>query len=467
MHKLKKVLPVITFPLVLTFCSFGLSQAAQNNEPEKFTLDRAVQYAIDNSLEMEQVYLTLKANEENQDKAYYNAKKLHKGENSLDQGKSSLNTAKDQLENVNQAIAQMDAAGADKNSPDYKKLVSTKEKLEAGIAAGETNLKAGKESFQEGIKKVSTELNLAGVTTNNLTDASSAADLMKTSADIALSVTNAGVLIQKQGLALQVENAYYDVLEKQRLVKVQQDTLNLATQLYQFAKNSYDTGFSAKDEYLLAQLQVKAAKMKLLQAQHNLQLAKNQLKQLMNYDLKKDIVLEDNFTTKAEELNLDQGLEKGLNKRLEILKGNGELLIARLNLSITAKSYTPNTYYYREAELQQEQAELNIKKQKSAVTNSILNSYNAVQTAKAALETVRDMEKLAQENLEIATYKYKAGFGEDSKLLKQMDTENLSGTIAEVLAAQEKVSEVQAAVVNAIYNYNLSLAKYKFDTGEY
>ncbi|WP_227762420.1 TolC family protein [Zhaonella formicivorans] len=438
---------------------------------KQLTLDEAIDYALKHSLDMRQIYLTLREKEENQDKAAYTAKKLKKGESDLEEGRRELNDNKQMLEYIKEQLAQLEQAGLDKDpayAEQYNRLQQNKELLEAGIPLGESQLNAGEQSLKEGITQVSRELMEAGVTNiDNLQSADNAADLMKTSATIALNVARAGVLIQKQGLALQVQNAYYEVLEKERLVKVQEDSLQLADKLYRFAKDSFEAGFSAKDEVLLATLQLKAAKTKLLQAKHDLAAAKNQLKKLMNYPEREDFTLKDNFTTQEAVPDLEQGLNQGLTKRLEVLKAEGELAVAALNFDIVSRTYTPNTFYYREADLQRERALLNLDRQRAEVKYSILDSYNAVKTAQEALDTVRDMQQLAKENLEIATFKYQTGFGENSKLLQELKIENLSGTIAEVLAAQEKLSEVEAAVVKAIYNYNLALAKYRFDTAQY
>ena len=77
------------------------------------------------------------------------------------------------------------------------------------------------------------------------------------------------------------------------------------------------------------------------------------------------------------------------------------------------------------------------------------------------------MVKQAQENLDIAGYKYEEGFGMENSLLKSLNLENAAGTIVEVLAAEENLSRVEEAQVEIIYSYNLAKANYFNETAEF
>ncbi len=376
-------------------------------------LNACIEYALQNSLDLQQALLLEEQKEEEQDKADFYSRKLKNSKKKLDLARSL-------------------------NAP------------ETMITAGEQSLYAALQDIKEGLQ-----------------DVDSTRDLMETQSDVGLAVAQAGVEIQKKGIELQVRNAYYEVLKEQRLVEVREAALNRALEQYNIIKAGYEIGMNAKDEHLLTDVQMRSMRLKLLEAQNQLNEANMNLKQLMNMDLTQNIVCEDDFTTENMDANLQKGIEQGQKKRLEVLKADGELLVYRLNKEVMQKSYTSNTFYVREAVLQEKIADVNYKKQLQEVEASIRNSYNALETTNKMLQEVNEMKLKAEENLKIATAKYQIGFGKDSILLKKLDSEALSGTIMEVMAAQENAAEVDEAVVNVIYNYNLAKVKYLFDIGTY
>lgn len=406
----------------------GEEQPSKTNSDnvKAMNLKACIDYALENSLDLQQALLLEEQKEEEQDKADFYSKKLKQGKKKLDTKRADYNKYKPGM------------------TEDQIKEV------EEGLTRGEQNLYGALQDIKEGLQ-----------------DVDSTRDLMETQSDVGLAVAQAGVEIQRKGIALQVRNAYYEVLKDQRMVEVRKAALNRALEQCNIIKAGYEIGMNAKDEHLLTDVQARSMRLKLLEAQNQLNEAKMNLKQLMNMGLNQDIVCEDDFTTEPMNANLLKGIEQGQKKRLEVLKADGELLVYRLNKEVMQKNYTSNTFYVREAVLQEKIADVNYKKKLQEVEASIRNSYSALETTKQMLQEVNEMKLKAGENLKIATAKYQIGFGKDSILLKKMDSEGLSGTIMEVMAAQENVAEVDEAVVNVIYNYNLAKAKYLFDIGTY
>ena len=83
------------------------------------------------------------------------------------------------------------------------------------------------------------------------------------------------------------------------------------------------------------------------------------------------------------------------------------------------------------------------------------------------LESTKEMVDEAKENLEIAILKYKEGFGVETSLLKNLNLEDSAGTIVEVLAAEEKLAEIEESVVQVTYAYNLARMQYLNNTGNF
>jgi len=80
---------------------------------------------------------------------------------------------------------------------------------------------------------------------------------------------------------------------------------------------------------------------------------------------------------------------------------------------------------------------------------------------KASEELVKD----AEEVLEIAQLKYDQGFGAENSLLNQMNLSQSSGTIIELVAAQENLVKIQAQVAQIRYSYTMAKIKYFNDAG--
>ena len=83
------------------------------------------------------------------------------------------------------------------------------------------------------------------------------------------------------------------------------------------------------------------------------------------------------------------------------------------------------------------------------------------------LEETKEMIEEAKDNVEIATAKYQEGFGVENSLLKSLNLGDSSGTIIEVLAAEEKLAEIEENVVKIIYNYNLARMQYLNNIGDF
>jgi hypothetical protein len=82
------------------------------------------------------------------------------------------------------------------------------------------------------------------------------------------------------------------------------------------------------------------------------------------------------------------------------------------------------------------------------------------------LPIIQEMQKKAAENLEIAQYKYEMGYPAENALMEKLNIESLSGTMAEVIAAQENLAEIEEKLVEMTGGYNIARVKYLNDIGE-
>ncbi len=65
----------------------------------------------------------------------------------------------------------------------------------------------------------------------------------------------------------------------------------------------------------------------------------------------------------------------------------------------------------------------------------------------------------------IAELKYEQGLGAENSLLQKMNLESSTGTIVELIAAQENLVEMEANVAQIKYNNIMAKVKYLNDSG--
>lgn len=269
--------------------------------------------------------------------------------------------------------------------------------------------------------------------------------------------------IYRNQIALQIQNSYYNVLKAKKLVEVKKSTVERAETQYRFSKDGYEAGMKAKDSMLLSELFLTGSKLEYEKAQSEYENAMTELKKNMNIPMDKDIRLDEAGMDEKLAVDLEEGLELGLEGRLEILKAREQLDIYGLNLELVDKRYNNKDTQYKEALRLKNLAVLELERTEREVESSIRQSYNTMKTMEIMLEEAEGMVAQAKECVDIAQSKYEEGFGADSALLDKLGLAASSGTILEVISAEENLTQIQEKYVQILYGYNLAKAKYLND----
>lgn len=269
--------------------------------------------------------------------------------------------------------------------------------------------------------------------------------------------------IYRNQIALQIQNSYYNVLKAKKLVEVKKSTVDRAETQYRFSNDGYEAGMKAKDSMLLSELFLTGAKLEYQKAQSEYENAMTELKKNMNIPMEKDIKLDEAGMDEKLAVDLEEGLELGLEGRLEILKAKEQLDIYDLNLSLVDKRYNNKNTQYKEALRLKNLSVLELERTEQEVESSIRQSYNTMKTMEAMLEEADGMVDQSKECVDIARSKYEEGFGADSALLDKLGLASSSGTILEVISAEENLTQVQEKYIQILYGYNLAKAKYLND----
>ncbi|WP_353095805.1 TolC family protein [Tissierella praeacuta] len=459
-------------------CTMTLGSAvevfAEDDKVLKLTMEEAVLMGIDNSLALDQVESEIKLADITKRSAHYSTRKLRRGDKSLRDAQKEINQAERLL---NQGVVPGDVSlGNGQTIKAGTKIDSLPTEIQDSIKNGiKKSIDDSRDRLSDGSLKIINALQEAGGTISSTLDfasldalnVDSTSDVLNTMADIGFEVTQASFDIYKNSIALLIQKNYYDVLQAKQMVEAKEKAMERGRIQYEFATASYNEGLKAKDDMLVASTYYKSTKIQYEKAKGDLENAIVELKKNLNIDFDKELVLTDVLVEKTEDFDLEKGLINGMKQRLEIKKALGEVVVYSTNFDETKKKYPSNTFQYQESEALKEKSVINFNQAKLEVESSIRQSYNSVNTVASMLSSTKEMIKEAEGNLEIATLKYKEGFGVQTSLLKNLNLEDSAGTIIEVLAAEEKLAEIEENVVKITYAYNLARMQYLNNTGNF
>ena len=147
---------------------------------------------------------------------------------------------------------------------------------------------------------------------------------------------------------LTVRLAYYDVLLAAQQITVNQASVNLLQKELDDQQHRYDAGTVPHFNVLRARVALANARPPLIQSQNNYRISKNNLANLLGYDLPRDIWdniplnLTDTFDSAPYVINLPDALQQALERRPELVALRKTEELQNLNIIDAASGYKPN-----------------------------------------------------------------------------------------------------------------------------
>ena len=312
--------------------------------------------------------------------------------------------------------------------------------------------------------KLDTKINYSSVIQLDTDDA---VNLMVSMADVNLDVTRYAKGIYRNQIAMLIQKNYYDALYAEKMVDLKKIAMARGEEQFDMVSLSYENGMKAKDDLLLAKMYYDSTKISYRLAQSTYKNAIYELKENINMDLATEIVLVDALTEEVTEESLQDGLKSGMTNRLEMQMVLGQWMIYELNEDIltSSRDYKYEESSINEAVLLREGAELELEQIKKMIESEVSQSYENLQATEYVLEVSKDLIRDAQEVVSIAQLKYEQGLGAENSLLAQMNLESSSGTMVELIAAQENLADIEAKVAQIRYNHTMAKVKYMNDAG--
>ncbi len=293
---------------------------------------------------------------------------------------------------------------------------------------------------------------------------------------------------------LSVRLAYYDILLAAEQINVNETSVNLLEKELEDQQSRYDAGTVPHFNVLRAKVSVANARPPLIQARNNYRITKNNLCNLLGYNLPRDVWdniplnLIDALDAAPYEINLSNALQQALAKRPELIALRKTEELQKLSITDASSSYKPtvqlfagytwfNSQFTPPVELTHDingwnagaqlswdifdgmlthgkviQAKALHEKSKTAVDEEARNielevrtAYSDFLEAKEVLESQKTVQTEAEESLREANARADAG----------------TGTQLDVLDAENSLTQARSTQVQALHDYDAARARFE------
>jgi len=304
-------------------------------------------------------------------------------------------------------------------------------------------------------------------------------------AGIGEDIAHLSLLRKQQEIRSTVTESFYSLLVLEKTVQLMRES---HTQLERHAaavEKRYRAGIVPKLEMMRAQVQVANFKPQLIKIENGYRLAQEGFKMLLGLDLDTEVMVEGDLVMGEESYDLEEITQFALENRLELRTIKETRRIAELGKRIAATSNLPtivagatydrskpfgftgdewgsniifnigfqwtlfsgfgNMHKYREATLQQKEAELAYSNLKKAVALEVKQAYFNYQAAKEALLTAQENVGQADMTFDLIETRYKNGLA----------------THLEYLDVQLATMQAQTNYLSALKDYFTSQAEIK------
>jgi len=298
---------------------------------------------------------------------------------------------------------------------------------------------------------------------------------------------------------LAVRLAYYDILLAAEQITVNETSVNLLEKELEDQQHRYDAGTVPHFNVLRAKVSVANARPPLIQAQNNYRIAKNNLANLLGYNLPREVWeniplnLTDGLDATPYQIDLPDAIQQALNKRPELIALRKTEELQKLNITDASSGYKPNiqlfagyTWYNAQftppVELNHDingwnagaqlnwaifdgllthgkviQARALYEKSKTAVDEEsrdveleVRTTYSDFLEAREVLESQKTVQDEAEESLREANARADAG----------------TGTQLDVLDAENSLTQARSTQVQALHDYDAARARFERAIGK-
>jgi len=285
-----------------------------------------------------------------------------------------------------------------------------------------------------------------------------------------------------QNIKLNVIKAYYDVLENQKEVQVDQESVNNYEAHLSNVQQLYTAGSKARVEVLRSEVELSDARQTLIKAQNSYDIAVSTLKNIIKLNHDEPLILTDDFVYMAFDKDLDYCLDYSKINRKDLQQAQITVDESEKKVKIAEAGFLPsvnltggldwdnqplpnqNHYTYsagvkatwdlfdsnvtqsniKSAQATLDEAKLTLVEDQDNVDLAVRQAYLNMKEAEKRFISTHDAVRQAQEDYYIANEKYKTG----------------DGLMLDIIDAQLALSTAELNYISAQYDY----ARYKATT---
>ncbi|WP_425057734.1 Outer membrane protein TolC [Sporomusa carbonis] len=293
-------------------------------------------------------------------------------------------------------------------------------------------------------------------------------------------IADLGVDKAKQQAKLDATIAYYDVLEARSIVETNQAAVSNLEAHLKNVQAQYGAGVVAKSDVLRSEVELSNAEQNLIKAKNSYDLAVANLNNIMNIDIGTEVALKDELRHDKYDKSLEESIALALKNRPEIAQAQAGVDSANAAVKVAAGGKLPtvslggstgwsdsvlpdsnnnwsmsltaswNVFDAGVTNAKIKQADTTVTKAaeqyeqtKDNIELEVRQAYLSMQEADKRLATTEMAVNKAEEDLYIAQEKYKAG----------------AGTNLDVIDANLSLTQAKTNHIQALYDYNVSMAK--------
>ncbi len=287
-------------------------------------------------------------------------------------------------------------------------------------------------------------------------------------------------------LILSIKDAYFNIIKAKMLVDVSMDAVKRGEEQLKTAQSRYDLGSASLSDVLKAKVLRSNAKLDMITAENNYNLAKADLNYRMGIDVAEKIEITEDLLERVFDISYEQALNEAIYSNPSYRKANYDLSKAKSDLLAAKAQFLPNisfgvthgTRVLDRADLFEFQEEFasrsfsvqlsysifanffdfsnvvaskkyvntqkeNLVNTKNTVSLEVKQAFLDIQQNKEKLQLTEESVAAAQEDLNIVKEKYNLG----------------AAIIIEVLDAEVSFKQAQISQVQALFDYNLAVSR--------
>ncbi len=248
----------------------------------------------------------------------------------------------------------------------------------------------------------------------------------------------------KKSLESNVSKLYYGILQAEEMLKIKKDTLSNLEENYKITKRKNELGTASKSQLYMVEIDLNQGKIEVEKAENTYKDLVRSLNNLLNYPLDTKLKLTSSFKMKDKNIDLEKDLKEALVNRYDFKNTQNTVKLAKKNFDVVKKSFTPNTFKYKEADINYQTAKYLEDSFQKDIELDIKAKYDNIISNKKEINLMDTNVKKAEEAYRIAKVQYDLN----------------TSTVLELNEALVMLSQAKLGRASAIANYNTSLIDY-------